>query len=279
MKKTIIALSVVAVAAPALPTQAALVGYYEFEAANPLADSSGMGNNLTLVGGAADPTHVGGGGYAGSGAYDYNGANRVIAPIDINPGAMPSMTMGAWVRTDALPVGAGTPQLHKVMGHDNGAWDRVLGLDTRTAAAGGGQAQHALRYTAFTGTNNHGPIQSTLAPGSTADWTFLAVVYDQPSNTATIFIDLDATTSEPLFSASRPTAMGPGAGSLSIGSIRPDLPNEGWDGAIDQAFIFDTALTGAELTAFRDAGRVPEPSAILLSLFAGAGLLLRRRRR
>lgn len=219
-----------------------------------MVDESGSGNDLVTAGVGTEPTYEAAGGFEAGGFLFAN--QRLTVPIDINPGTLPELTMGAWVRSDALPIGLGTQQLHKVIGHDNGAWDRVLGLDSRTAAAGGPQPQHSLRYTAFTGTNNFGPVQNDFAPTSTSDWTFLAVTYDQPNNTATVYVDLDVSTNaDALQMASSATLMGTGNAEVAIGSIRPDLPNEGWAGSIDNVFFYDEILTAAQLTAIRDGGK------------------------
>ena len=173
---------------------------------------------------------------------DQRGDQRLVAPIDINPGTLPELTMGAWVRTDTL-----NSDLYKFMGHDNGAWDRTVGLDNR---------QGAFRYTAFTGTNNNGPVDATPAPVNTTDWTFVAAVYDSPNNTVTVYVDLDVSTIEALVAVTEPALMGPGQGTVSVGSLRPDNNAEGWVGSLDNVFFFDEALTETEVTALRDGGKL-----------------------
>src|ERR1043166_5254059 len=80
--------------------QAGLLGFYPFDdAANPLKDASGKGQDLQ--GGVADPTYSASGGYQG-GAYQFNGTQRLISPININFDALPTLTMGAWVKTASL---------------------------------------------------------------------------------------------------------------------------------------------------------------------------------
>ena len=225
-----------------------IMAFYSFDdAADPFNDDSGNGNHLTSVG--ADPAYEETGGFEGggmlysdAGGADARGDQRLIAPLDINPATEPQLTMGAWVRTDTL-----TSDLYKVMGHDDGAWDRTIGLDNR----GGG-----FRYTAFTGTNNNEPVAGTPGPENTEDWTFLGVTYDEETATVSVFIDLDAsTTDDSLVKVSEPTLMGPGLNEVSIGSIRPDNANEGWVGSIDNAFVFRGILTDEEMENLRDQGR------------------------
>src|SRR6266511_1191891 len=165
--------------------RAALVGFYSFDdAALPLKDESGMGNDLQ--GGIADPTYITNG-FQG-GAFSFDGSQRLVSPIDINATTLPALTMGAWVRTSTL-----SPGLRKVIGQDDGGWDRVIGLDDRNGA---------VRYTSFTGT---GPAPGTPGPVSTTDWTFLAATYDEVGTQVIVYVDLDASTVGPLTSVTNAT--------------------------------------------------------------------------
>jgi hypothetical protein len=246
--------------------RASLVAYYNFNnPAAPFTDSSGNGNNITGTAGTA-PVYGSAIGFGGTGAYDFS-AGRLIAPVNVNPGVMPAMTWGAWVRTDSLVSG-----LRKVLGHDDGAWDRTLGLDNRNPSI--------LRYTAFTGTaNNSGPVEGTPSPVSTTDWSFIAASHSEALQTITFYIDLDAsTTADPLFSITELAGFGSGFSTFAIGDIRPDVTSEPWDGAIDNVFVFNEALNAAQLTAFRNAGGVPEPSTTMLGVPCLLVLFSRRRR-
>ncbi len=157
-----------------------LIALYTFDDAdNPGADSSGQGNDISGTVGTA-PTWASDIGFGGSGAYDFAGGTLTV-PVDINASVMPDMTWGAWVRTDNT-----NPGLRKVMGHDNGGWDRTIGLDSRN-----GQ----FRYTSFTGFGR--PVVGDLpGPESTEDWTFLAASYDSADGSVTVYVDLDASTAD-----------------------------------------------------------------------------------
>jgi hypothetical protein len=232
-----------------------LLGFYSFDdAANPLKDDSGAGKTLRdgNDAGAANPTYAASGGFSG-GAFTYDGNDRLVAPININPTVVPRLGMGAWVKTSSLD-----PGLRKVLGHDDGAWDRVIGLDTRVTPEGGPLEDGTLRYAAFTGTNNRGPTQGdpVPAPTSTDDWTFLAADYDQANSTVTLYVDLDAssTTDTPqAITAEAP--MGPGATSVGIGGIAPGNATEAWLGAIDNVFFVSGGLDAAAMKAIRDGGK------------------------
>ncbi len=118
-----------------MPVQAGLVGFYSFDDAGmPLRDDSGNGYDLMTGVGLTDPQYVAGGGVQG-GAYTFDGGQHWVSPIDINNSTLPSLTMGAWVKTSSLAAG-----LRKVMGHDDGGYDRTLGLDDRNGG---------FRYVAF----------------------------------------------------------------------------------------------------------------------------------
>ncbi|MEC9037337.1 MAG: hypothetical protein VX588_10985, partial [Verrucomicrobiota bacterium] len=105
--------------------QAELIAFYTFDdEGDPFADSSGQGNDISGTVGV-EPTWGSDIGFGDTGAYDFSGGT-LTAPIDINAGVIPDMTWGAWVRTDNT-----SPGLRKIMGHDNGGWDRTIGLDSR----------------------------------------------------------------------------------------------------------------------------------------------------
>lgn len=229
--------------------QADLIGFYSFDDANPLTDDSGLGNDLTQVAGS-EPTYQLSGGFE-AGGYDFNGVQRLIAPINTNPGVLPQLTMGAWVRTN---VTTGPSLRHKFIGSDKGGGDRTIGLDYR----GAGWAPFGDRYSAFAGTT--GPVETPVAdfaaPG-TFEWSFVAVVYDQSTATATVYADVDRFDTEPLVSATKsPTAFDADTWpTIAIGGLRPDLNAEGWNGTIDNVFFYNEALSAATLTEIRDGGK------------------------
>ena len=90
------------------------------------------GNADDVIGGAdgaitGSPSYVQG---ALGLALDFNGIEEyVTAAADINPATMPMMTMGAWVIPgDVIPI-------RTVISHDNGGYDRTLGIDSRGPGA------------------------------------------------------------------------------------------------------------------------------------------------
>lgn len=233
-------------------TGTALLGFYSFDnEAAPTQDDSGNGRTLGSAGAATDPLYDNAGGVAGGG-YVFDGGQRWVAPLDINAAQIPLLTMGAWVKTTAA-----SPGLYKVLGHDDGGWDRVIGLDTRTQVAGGPMPNGTFRYAAFTGVNNHGPSQGDPAPtplGSDV-WTFLAAVYDQAHTNLTLYVDLDVATTDDAPQAIVQTApMGAGATTTAIGAITPG-GGEGWVGSIDNVFFLGGRTDAAVVKAVRDQGK------------------------
>jgi hypothetical protein len=218
----------------------ALLGFYTFDdAANPLKDDSGNGRDLIAT--DTPGTHQPTGGFEG-GMHLFDGGQHLVAPIDINPSAQPLLTMGAWVRTDSIE-----PGLRKIIGSDNGGWDRSIGLDDREPAV--------LRYTSFAG--NGTPVAGTPGPVSAEDWTFIAATYDQGAAIVTVWVDLNAaTTNDALVSVSRPNSVfGAGFNTTAIGNLRPDNVAEAWVGGIDNVFFFNSVLSQSDLTTLRNRGK------------------------
>ncbi|MGY8688715.1 MAG: LamG-like jellyroll fold domain-containing protein, partial [Verrucomicrobiales bacterium] len=224
---------------PTLANGATPIGFYSFDdAAAPMTDDSGTDNDL--VSATADPTYLADGGVEG-GTYSFD-ASHLEIPIDVNPVTVPELTIGAWVKTSDLSEGQ-----RKIMGHDDGGWDRTIGLDARNAGDG-------FRYTSFIG--NGRPVVGTPGPESEDDWTFIAAVYDQTNNLVTVYVDIDSsTTEEPVVGVTEPSGFGDGFGTMSLGSLRPDNTNEGWIGLIDNAFLFDQALDAGQIRRLRDGGK------------------------
>ena len=83
---------------------------------------------------------------------------------------MPQMTMVAWVRPDD-----GSP-IKPIISHDNGGYDRSLGIDSR----GGG-----VGWSAFSGSGN----VLGYHPVTIGEWVFIAAVYDQDAETVKLYVN------------------------------------------------------------------------------------------
>jgi hypothetical protein len=207
------------------PARADLVGLYTFDdgTAN---DSSGYGNHGTIVGTAPIASPFGGA-VDDSGFFSFAGTTHINTPVNGNPTAKPKFTMGAWAK-----VPTGTPTLSRqVIAHDDGGWDRSLGLDNRGNGSGGGDVNY--RWTGF---NGNGPIGGTTPlAGTENQWVFVAAVYDEGS--------MQIRVNENTFTA--PAVHGLSAQALRIAGN--PCCGENWIGELDNVFFFDEALTTQQL--------------------------------
>lgn len=183
-----------------------------------LTDRSGQGHRLDDHGSAPEADRHGRPG----GARQLDGQAYLETDVDINPARLPQLTLAAWVRADdASPV-------RQVFSHDDGGYDRSLGIDYR----GGGSG-----WSLFTGAGVLGykPVQTGL-------WTFVAGVWDQNARKARLHVD------DAVFEAGN-VAAGGGRNTLRIG-MNPGF-GEHFKGAVDEVWIFERALSPEEIDALR----------------------------
>jgi hypothetical protein len=230
---------------------AQLLAYFPFDSGT-ANDASGNGFNATYNGATFTA-----GGYTG-GAFAFNGTGSSyiqIDNLDINPGTYPTLTMGAWVSTNEV----GT-FIRQIISHDNGSFDRSLGLDYRGSLTG---------WSTFVGSGVLAGQAATVGA-----WTFVAVAYNQTASTAMLYINGATYTYN---SASD----GGGFNYTRIGS-NPGF-GEFFNGTIDEVFFFSSALTASQLDNIRLNGvlaAVPEPSvSALLIGFAAVSCAAALRRR
>ncbi len=226
-----------------------------------LVDDSGNGNTGTSVGGAASLAV--GASADGSNAARFGavaGLSGIDTGIDINRSAISAITMGALVNLASLGSTPGS----KILSHDNGGFDRTLGVDTRGNDTGTG-------FAAFTGAG------VADAPGTAPldVWAHLTVVYD--GTDSKLFVDgvVEATFNEA-------TALTDSGFNLFIGT-NPGF-NEDFIGLLDDVFIYDRALSNAEVldiatNGFGPIAAVPLPAGLPLLIGGfGAFAMIRKKK-
>lgn len=235
--------------------RAELVGFYSFDdgTANKTAGSTAA--NGVVSGAVATLT-----GYEG-GAFDFGGdGDRIDFAIDVNPAAMPSITMGGWFNARSAAA------LNGLLSHDDGGFDRTLTIDNR---GGGG-----VTYSAFTGSG----VLAGAAPVLN-QWTFVALRHTQ-GGALTLFVGAQS------FTLNGPVNYGTGLATLTLGR-NASFP-EYFNGLADNLFVYNEALTDARVAEIRTGGAaaitgaaVPEPGtaalAALPALLGGLAFVRRRR--
>lgn len=248
-------LALVALCAAPGRAVAGLVVFFDFnDSANLTKDSSGNGNHAINVNSVSYDSS----GFSG-GAARFNGTNNFLrVNVDVDIDVMPQMTWGAWVLPDL------TNGIRAIVSNDNGGFDRNLNLDSR---AGGD-------FGAFRGT---GVFDSGIAP-STTQWTFIAAVYNEPSDQMTFYVGSTSFNVSTNFG-------GTGHTFFQVGH-NPSF-NEFWGGRIDNVFVYNEALSASQISSLRDSGgpsvqAVPAPGGLALlgaAVLAAGPIAWRRRAR
>lgn len=205
------------------PDDAALVAEKDLVARYPLdgaaSETTGSGPDGEMNGPV--PTEGRHGGVEGALAFDGED-DHVAVPLDIGPERHPELTITAWARAESAEP------IRQVVSHDDGGFDRSVGIDDRGGVDG---------WSAFAGTG------SVLggAPVEVGRWTFLAVVYDAPADTVRLHVV------DRVFTTAGHT--GEGLERLRIGSN--PTHDEFFHGAIDEVRFYGRALTREEVAEIR----------------------------
>jgi hypothetical protein len=218
-----------------------LLGWYQFENSSDLGlDSSGSGNNGTVRDfNGGGPTFQAGG-YGGSaGAASFHGISdnpnwagwtqggEIRLPFNTGPDLWPNLTWGVWVKPNMGYV----DNIRQIFDNDDGGYDRALGIDNR---AGG-------NYSAFV---NNGPYPYNSGVAPTAQWTFVAGVYENNyygigQGRLTMYVGGQ------VFEDIRTYYGSTGWTYTSLGSS-PTF-GEFWNGLMDNVFIFEGAATQSQM--------------------------------
>ncbi|MFO0836081.1 MAG: LamG-like jellyroll fold domain-containing protein [Phycisphaerales bacterium] len=184
-------------------------------------DLSGNGETTSLFGSPGPTFSV-----AGSEGFGIAtiGNNGVRVNLNINPSAVPRLTMGAWVKPSVV-----TTNRH-LLSHDNGGYDRDLDIDSRGGGAG---------WSAFKGNGVLGYV-----PAIANQWQFVAVVYDDIADTVTLYVD----------GVVKNGAGSPGTGNMYMYIGASTCCDTGINGVIDGVFVLGEALSTARLDEIRNGG-------------------------
>lgn len=161
------------------------------------------------------------------GAWHFSGTSSYVKiPLDINPAVYPKLTMTAWARYTG-PASAGPMQ---VISHDNGGYDRSLGIDSR---GGGGRS-----WSCFAGSAG---VVGSKQPLVNNEWVFLAVTYDQANKTTMLYVNGE------LSMKSLPSVAADGLPFLYIGA-NPSY-GEYFTGDLDEVRVYGQVLTRDQIQA------------------------------
>ena len=180
-------------------------------------------------------------GYHGA-AWHFDGQESFLKiPLNINAEKYPALTMTAWVRYEGGDV-SGPLQ---VVSHDDGGYDRSMGIDKR------GENSGRWSWSTFAGS---GEVMASGIPVEKGQWIFLATVYDQQAQTVTFYVNNSAKSGLTSAIDSRTQL-----GGASLGTGHPYLwlggnPSYGehFTGLIDEVRIYGRALSETEIKQLHD---------------------------
>lgn len=156
-------------------------------------------------------------------AFSFDGAqsSRVKIPVDINPSALRNMTVGMFVKLEKVANNRGW-----VFTNDDGGFDRAVIL-------------HDDRFGNGVAAGVGGTYGSTLPTISTGKWHCVAVSFSEDTRETTVFIDGQA-------QVVRNQKFVSGLRDVFLGG-HPSASNHTVAGLIDEVFLFDRALSVAEI--------------------------------
>lgn len=207
----------------ARPNPDGLIAFYDFDGT--LDDTSGHGRMATATGDNFVTAGYQGQGFHFDGTDDY-----VSLPVNINPSVYPQITIGAWVRADT-----DESETRAILSHDHSGGKRGLFLEPDSEGA---------VWSAGTGGADTLTSEDLAESG---EWTFIAVSYDQDSESAVLYVD-DSVVPGPAL-IGNPL----GQDHVLIG-YNPVSDVTSFIGTIDNVFFYDSVLTEAQVAYVREGG-------------------------
>lgn len=257
-------------------SNAALLGYWNFNNNTSNFGSTGSTNDATAVNGA---TYVAGPTGFGNALAVNNGTASTVHYALVNNSATIGAAQGAGT-TNPLDL-VGTSYTWSIWAQSsNGVPHRVIDKEDGADFSGGyGSAFGNNAYTHASGSGSNFTFTGGTVPSNTA-WHFYAVRYDMSAGSLHLFVDGVKTT---LAASGVPALTTDTNDPLRFGNAAfSDFPPngafgyQGHNGAIDEARIYNEALSDAQIFALQV---VPEPSSIVLAMFSVMGVIRLARRR
>ncbi len=236
-------------------SNAAVIHYFPLDGSTPVDVIGGA----TVTNFGADPTMDRNG--IELSAYEFDGwADYIHADINVNVDVIPNITWGAWIQSD---ISHQVSTIRAIASQDNGSFDRQFGIDYRSGSG----------ISAFKGDGVLGSYAQ-----SEGTWYFVATTYNEIAHEIKLYVAEQSDTSQTGFAviAGALADVDNGHDYIYLGANPFGSVAEYWDGAIDNFFIVDEALTLTTLSSIATNGIViPEPTT--LSLLAMSVLLVGRR--
>lgn len=171
-----------------------------------------------------------------NGAYHFSGDEAYVqVDFNINPDVHPALSFSAWTRYVPLDV-SDPPSRARIISHDNGAYDRSMGIDNRNP-------NKISSWSIFAG--SEGVLGAV--PLEAGVWLQLTTVYDQSQSKALFYIN------GKLVASSDEAKLGEGYDYLYIGGS-PGF-GEYFQGDIDDVRIYDRALSASEVSALYEGSK------------------------
>jgi hypothetical protein len=163
------------------------------------------------------------------------------------PGEFESLTLGAWVRVDALPNRFNS--LMMTDGWEDGAPHWHISNSGKLELGVHGSKQQGLAHY-LTG--------EVLTPERLGQWVHLAVVYDRDAHLVTHYVDGKSVAQEPI-ELDIPLRLGDvEIGNWNLGNrVREKSPVRYFNGCIDEFMLFSRALSEEEIGRLYSQGRPP----------------------
>lgn len=158
-------------------------------------------------------------------AMKFEGNTYIEVPLNINPDTFPELTITVWARSTQIEL---DEEVMQIVSHDDGEFDRSLGIDYRGGGTGWSAAtkEGILGYSAV----------------RYEHWTFLAVTYNQAKERTVLHVG------DKIFESK--STSGNGWDYLHIGA-NPTF-GEYFVGDIDDLRIYNRVLSEKELEALRN---------------------------